>query len=637
MEDLLPPNDVLIDSAQRQVVAAVCEKYEQTGVVLQIPVGGGKTRIALAIAFVRARKGTVAAKKDSTTVVAATENVPMGIAVVIVPSSIMEQWRTEISVCFPTFHFRSFVFHGTERKNVQGLKEFVYHLSSTDIGLRFFITTKETLLSLHKTKRNNPIVHHLVMGVIARNAVAVIIDEIHVGLRNHENCLNRFLRRFKMMKIGLSATPVVNCREDLYALKLVLFGQEPCARFLDNSKLSDSAYARLREQLIIERTRQELNIESAELRKRVVYIEMGSLEHRVYASQLSLLKRALDDLVRGSQMDPMARKQARIRYFQSILRLRMSNLYIHLQDITMLISARRHQRTTALIDIDLEMDIDVELENNDTTNELTAVETQRLPLEEEIRELVQTLPVTARLQGMLRFFESRLTSKKKVLLFTEFPSFFHIVRRFLPEDRTAFLHGEMSIPDRNHEVDRFKSTSSCGLFFISLNAGGVGLNLKEADEVVFLDHPMNPAKIEQAIGRANRRNRSIPFIDVTYLASYADTFITRYTTHRTKDKLSDRRPSSTSKSITSEEETSYARSVLRYTDMYGSPQYTRLSETCPFSFETDYQTRVEQLEKKLFDVLSSSESATMASGSKLRVPKRKMVLDMRSSSKQSKQ
>jgi SNF2 family DNA or RNA helicase len=58
--------------------------------------------------------------------------------------------------------------------------------------------------------------------------------------------------------------------------------------------------------------------------------------------------------------------------------------------------------------------------------------------------------------------------------------------------------------DRKERVERFQTDPHCGVFLISLKAGGLGLNLTAADYVFILDPWWNPAVETQAIDRAHR-------------------------------------------------------------------------------------------------------------------------------------
>lgn len=66
----------------------------------------------------------------------------------------------------------------------------------------------------------------------------------------------------------------------------------------------------------------------------------------------------------------------------------------------------------------------------------------------------------------------------------------------------AYLDG--ATEDRESRVRRFQVDHACGLFLISLHAGGFGLNLTAAEYVFLLDPWWNPAVEAQAIDRAHR-------------------------------------------------------------------------------------------------------------------------------------
>ena len=68
---------------------------------------------------------------------------------------------------------------------------------------------------------------------------------------------------------------------------------------------------------------------------------------------------------------------------------------------------------------------------------------------------------------------------------------------------------------RRAEINRFKNDPACRLF-LSTDSGSVGLNLQVASAVVNVDLPWNPAKLEQRIARAWRKNqtRSVAVINL---------------------------------------------------------------------------------------------------------------------------
>ena len=67
-----------------------------------------------------------------------------------------------------------------------------------------------------------------------------------------------------------------------------------------------------------------------------------------------------------------------------------------------------------------------------------------------------------------------------------------------------------STRDRQAHVDAFQTDPDCGLFLISLKAGGLGLNLTAAEYVFLLDPWWNPAVEAQAVDRAHRIGQTRP-------------------------------------------------------------------------------------------------------------------------------
>jgi SNF2 family DNA or RNA helicase len=100
--------------------------------------------------------------------------------------------------------------------------------------------------------------------------------------------------------------------------------------------------------------------------------------------------------------------------------------------------------------------------------------------------------------------ETVLAENHKVLIFSSFVKHLKLVEEFCNEKgfKYALLTG--STTHREKVINSFKRKSEIQLFLISLKAGGVGLNLTEADYVFILDPWWNPAAEMQALNRAHR-------------------------------------------------------------------------------------------------------------------------------------
>jgi hypothetical protein len=98
--------------------------------------------------------------------------------------------------------------------------------------------------------------------------------------------------------------------------------------------------------------------------------------------------------------------------------------------------------------------------------------------------------------------------ERKVIVFSEWERMLSLVRE-LAEDmgiEVAYHSGSVPQDRRRAEIARFKRDPECRLF-LSTDSGSVGLNLQAASAVINLDLPWNPAKLEQRIARAWRKNQ----------------------------------------------------------------------------------------------------------------------------------
>jgi len=98
---------------------------------------------------------------------------------------------------------------------------------------------------------------------------------------------------------------------------------------------------------------------------------------------------------------------------------------------------------------------------------------------------------------------------RKVIVFSEWERMLELVRELAAEMgiETAWHTGSVPQQRRRAEIQRFKNDPACRIF-LSTDSGSVGLNLQVASAVVNVDLPWNPAKLEQRIARAWRKNQT---------------------------------------------------------------------------------------------------------------------------------
>ena len=113
---------------------------------------------------------------------------------------------------------------------------------------------------------------------------------------------------------------------------------------------------------------------------------------------------------------------------------------------------------------------------------------------------------SGKFEDVSAYLETLIRSGQKVLIFSSFTSHLKIYTDWCLQQGHAYslLTGETALKKREQEVNRFEHQDDCLLFFISLKAGGTGLNLTSASYVLILDPWWNPFPELQAIGRAHR-------------------------------------------------------------------------------------------------------------------------------------
>jgi hypothetical protein len=100
-----------------------------------------------------------------------------------------------------------------------------------------------------------------------------------------------------------------------------------------------------------------------------------------------------------------------------------------------------------------------------------------------------------------------LDQGERALVFTQFREMGELLRTHVHDQfhlDVPFLHGGVSRAGRDRMVDAFQDGTGPPLLLVSLKAGGTGLNLTAASQVIHYDRWWNPAVEDQATDRAWR-------------------------------------------------------------------------------------------------------------------------------------
>lgn len=126
-----------------------------------------------------------------------------------------------------------------------------------------------------------------------------------------------------------------------------------------------------------------------------------------------------------------------------------------------------------------------------------------------------TLPAAARvkesakLELLMDLVPEQLDEGRRILLFSQFTSMLALIEQELKIRAIPYAKLTGQTKNRDEAIERFRG-GEANLFLISLKAGGVGLNLTEADTVILYDPWWNPAVEAQATDRAHRIGQDKP-------------------------------------------------------------------------------------------------------------------------------
>jgi len=294
----------------------------------------------------------------------------------------------------------------------------------------------------------------------------VILDEAQ-AIKNATSQVAKASRLLRARhRLALSGTPIENHLGELWSL----------FEFLDPGLLGSSrsfqrtfaakttpperreALARALRPLILRRTKEQVAPELPERTEQTLYCELEGSQKQQYEELRDHYRAALLGRVRTGGIE-----KSRMQILEALLRLRQAACH------------------PALID---------------PRSDVSSAKTELLM--EELREV--------------------LASGHRALVFSQFTSFLAIVRRELDKQRIPYLYLDGKTADRQSLVEKFQSAGGPPLFLISLKAGGLGLNLTNADYIFLLDPWWNPAVEAQAIDRAHRIGRLRPVVAYRLIA-----------------------------------------------------------------------------------------------------------------------
>ena len=121
----------------------------------------------------------------------------------------------------------------------------------------------------------------------------------------------------------------------------------------------------------------------------------------------------------------------------------------------------------------------------------------------------QKIKESAKLDLLMEMLPEQLEEGRRILVFSQFTRMIALIEDELKARKIKYAKLTGQTRKREEAIECFKS-GEADVFLISLKAGGVGLNLTEADTVIIYDPWWNPAAESQAADRAHRIGQDKP-------------------------------------------------------------------------------------------------------------------------------
>lgn len=256
-------------------------------------------------------------------------------------------------------------------------------------------------------------------------------------------------------KIVITGTPIENNTFDLYGqLSFAcpgLLGNREQFRRLYSVPIDQFKDSRRAEELqkrihpfILRRTKEQVASELPDKTEMVIYCEMGNQQREIYES----CRTEIRDYLMGTAEDELTKSSMHV--LQGITKLRQ------ICNSPAILSKEKYYGNTS-----------------------------------------------SKMDVLLEQIESK-APYHKILVFSQFVGMLTLVKAELEERNVSFAYLTGQTKNREAVVASFQNDPTVRVFLISLKAGGIGLNLTQADYIYLIDPWWNPAVENQAIDRAYR-------------------------------------------------------------------------------------------------------------------------------------
>lgn len=374
-----------------------------------------------------------------------------GKGLVVMPAGLLCNWQVEIKKFAPELNI--FAYHGGSRK----LEKF-----DADLLLTTYSTFRRDYKKLKDLKWQ-----------------AVVIDEAQ-NIKNADSDQSKLLRSMEApIKIAMSGTPVENRLMEFWTIMdFANRGLFPSAAEFRNKfeipiqKNNDihqaEVFKTITAPFMLRRLKTDKSVIS-DLPDKIIQDEYAELTRSQAALYQKTLQKFLEQLEEEQMLSEIAKDSKALFKRKGII----------LQMILALKQICNHPATFL----------------------------KGLPTDGTESEAAKNTAESGKMEMLMDLLESIQETGEKTLIFTQFAEMGHLLESSIQEKlnlRCHFYHGGCTQTQRTTMIDDFQNNPDCKVLILSLKAGGTGLNLTAASQVIHYDLWWNPAIEAQATDRAFR-------------------------------------------------------------------------------------------------------------------------------------
>jgi superfamily II DNA or RNA helicase len=131
----------------------------------------------------------------------------------------------------------------------------------------------------------------------------------------------------------------------------------------------------------------------------------------------------------------------------------------------------------------------------------------------------------AKIKGIIELANDIIESGKKVVIFGSYKEPLNMLEQYY-RDKCVKIDGSVPSYERDTRIQKFINDEHCTVFLGNMQAAGVGINLTNSSDMIFLNFPLTPAELYQATDRQHRIGQSkVVNIHYTFCEESIDEYI----------------------------------------------------------------------------------------------------------------